>query len=80
MSDVAIKFGQENRTPYGSVEMGTVICDSCGVRFMITQDAHHQDLNAAERQARWLERLLAEDHANGFEHEDAIDLPGFSHN
>jgi hypothetical protein len=79
MSDVAIKFGQESRRLAGSVELGTVICDACGARFAITQDAQHQDLNAAERQAAWLEKHLAHDHANGFEHDDAIDLPGFAH-
>lgn len=79
MGDVAIKAGLEGRMPAGSVEMGTVICDSCGARFAITQDSQHQDVNAAERQAGWLEKRLAHDHANGFEHEDAIDLPGFAH-
>lgn len=78
MSDVAIKFGQEQRIPDGSVQLGTLICDVCGTRFTITQDAQHQDASAAERQAGWLERRLAEDHENGFEHDDAIDLPGFA--
>jgi hypothetical protein len=80
MSDVAVKFGRENRTPTDSVGMGVVICEGCGMRFTIRQDAQHQDENAAERQANWLERRLAHDHENGFEHDDAIDLPGFSRN
>jgi transcription elongation factor Elf1 len=79
MSDVAIKFGQESRMAPGSVQLGTLTCDVCGTRFAITQDAQHQDTDAAERQASWLEKRLAEDHENGFEHEDAIDLPGFAH-
>ncbi len=79
MSDVAVKLDESGRMPAGSVELGTLICDVCGTRFAITQDAQHQDLNAAERQALWLERRLVEDHENGFEHDDAIDLPGFAH-
>jgi hypothetical protein len=80
MSDVAIKIGQEKLTPIDSVEMGVVICDSCGARFTITQAVQHQNVEAAERQATWLERHLEHDHANGFEHDDSIDLPGFSRN
>jgi transcription elongation factor Elf1 len=80
MSNVAIKIGKERLTPADSVEMGVVICDNCGARFTITQPAHHQNMDAAERQATWLERKLEHDHANGFEHDDAIDLPGFSRN
>ena len=80
MSDVAIKVGQERLTPEDAVEMGVVICDNCGLRFTITQPSHHRNTDAAERQASWLEKHLAHDHENGFEHEDTIDLPGFSRN
>lgn len=78
MSDVAIKFGQDGRKPEGSVEVGVVTCDACAARFSITQDAQHQSMDAAERQATWLERRLVQDHENGLEHEDAIDLPGYA--
>jgi hypothetical protein len=77
MSDVAVKVGQ-SREPEGSVDMGVVTCDSCAARFTITHQAQHQDLEVAARQATWLERRLNHDHANGVEHEDQIDLPGFS--
>lgn len=80
ISDVAIKIGQERLTPADSVGMGIVICDNCGARFTITQPAQHRNPDAAERQASWLERRLAHDHESGFEHDDAIDLPGFSRN
>ncbi len=80
ISDVAIKIGQERLTPADAVEMGVVICDTCGLRFTITQPAPQRNLDAAERQAYWLEKHLANDHQNGFEHEDTIDLPGFSRN
>jgi hypothetical protein len=80
MSDVAIKIGQERLTPAESVDVGVVICDTCGARFTIAQDALHQNMVAAEQQATWLERKLSHDHENGFEHDDAIDLPGFSRN
>ncbi len=80
MSDVAIKFGQDSLKPEGSVDMGVVICDTCGTRFTIAQPAHYQNMDAAERQASWLEKHLAHDHENGFDHDDSIDLPGFSRN
>lgn len=80
MSDIAIKLGKESLKPADAVDMGVVICDTCGARFTIAQGAHHQNMEAAERQATWLERKLEHDHANGFEHDDAIDLPGFSRN
>lgn len=80
ISDIAIKVGQERLTPEDAVEMGVVICDSCGMRFTITQPSPHRNSEAAERQALWLERRLAHDHENGFDHDDAIDLPGFSRN
>ncbi len=80
MSDVAIKIGQERLTPADGVGMGVVICDTCGARFTISQAAHHQNMDAAEQQATWLERKLSHDHDNGFEHDDTIDLPGFSRN
>ncbi len=78
MSDVAVKHGQERLTPADSVEMGVVICDRCGTRFAITQAANHRSMDAAERQASWLEKHLAHDHDNEFEHDDTIDLPGFA--
>ncbi len=78
MSDVAIKLGQENLKPAETVDMGVVICDTCGARFTIAQGTHHQNMVAAEQQATWLERKLSHDHENGFEHDDTIDLPGFS--
>lgn len=78
MSDVAIKFGQDSRKPADTIEMGIVTCDTCSARFTINQDLHHQSMDAAEQQATWLERRLTHDHDAGVEHDDAIDLPGFS--
>jgi hypothetical protein len=78
MSDVALKFGRDHRSTTASVEMGVVTCDSCSARFTITHEAQHHDSDVAERQATWLERRLIQDHENGLEHEDAIDLPGYS--
>lgn len=78
MSDVAIKFGQDSRKPADTVEMGIVTCDTCAARFTINQDAQYQSMEAAERQATWLERRLTHDHEAGLDHDDAIDLPGFS--
>jgi len=78
MSDIAIRLDQNVPRPPASVEMGVVICDVCSARFGINQEAHHESMGAAERQATWLERRLIHDHENGLEHENTIDLPGYS--
>ena len=44
------------------VEMGTLRCDSCGEEFIVFQDPSRVDKKAAERQAKWLEKVLTEEH------------------
>ena len=55
--------------------MGTVRCDSCGEEFLI---GHHPALaNAknAERQPKWLDKVLAYDHECDRKRGDRIELP-----
>ena len=56
-------------------EMGTLRCDSCGEEFVIFHDPAFLDKNTAERQATWLERVLAEEHEREGKHGDRIQLP-----
>jgi len=55
--------------------MGTVRCDVCGEAFLI---GHHPALASdrnVERQAKWLEKVLAYDHEFDRSHPDRIELP-----
>lgn len=56
-------------------EMGTLRCDGCGEEFVIFQERASRDKTAAERQAHWLERVLAEEHERECKHADRIQLP-----
>jgi hypothetical protein len=55
--------------------MGTLRCDRCGEEFVVFHDPAIADNKAAERQARWLEKVLAEEHEREREHPDRIQLP-----
>jgi hypothetical protein len=55
--------------------MGTLRCDSCGEEFTVFQDFTFVDKKAAERQAQWLEKVLAEEHERERKHPDRIQLP-----
>ncbi len=73
---VAIKKGQTREKPAADCqEMGTVRCDGCGEEFVIGHQAAFVDKLAAEKQAYWLERVLAEEHERDKKHPDRIDLP-----
>jgi uncharacterized Zn finger protein (UPF0148 family) len=75
MRAVAIKKGQmRERTP-GFKEMGTLRCDSCGEEFVIKHDPAFMDKIVAERQAHWLEKVLADEHERDRQHSDRIQLP-----
>jgi hypothetical protein len=72
---VAIKLGQvRERTPEYTA-MGTLRCDGCGEQFTLFHDPVHADMSAAERQALWLEKVLAYEHEREQKHADRIDLP-----
>ena len=58
------KEGPESEKVTGFHEMGTVRCDGCGEEFVVTQEPTSVDNRLAEKQATWLEKVLANDHEN----------------
>jgi hypothetical protein len=75
MRAVAIKKGQSREKAVGLQEMGTVRCDGCGEEFAINHEPALVDKSLAEKQAGWLERVLADDHQCDRKHPDRIELP-----
>jgi hypothetical protein len=75
MKAVAIKKGQTREPAPDFKEMGTLRCDSCGEEFIVFHDPDFVDKAAAERQAHWLEKVLAEEHERERKHPDRIQLP-----
>jgi hypothetical protein len=75
MKAVAIKKGQTGEKVGGFCEMGTLWCDSCGEEFVISHDPAFADKKIAEKQAGWLEKVLAEEHERDKKHGDRIELP-----
>jgi hypothetical protein len=76
MKAVAIKKGQSREKAPGLREMGTLRCDTCGEEFTIGHEPASADSPRAGRQARWLEKVLAEEHEGEKRHPDRIELPG----
>jgi hypothetical protein len=75
MRAVAIKKGQSREKAAGFQEMGTLRCDGCGEEFCIDQHPAFVDKWVAEKQAKWLEKVLAEEHERDKKHPDRIELP-----
>jgi hypothetical protein len=75
MKAVAIKKGQSREMAPGFQEMKILRCDACGEDFSIRHARPFLDLTVAEKQARWLEKVLAEEHERGAKHADRIELP-----
>jgi len=75
MRAVAIKKGQTREKAAGLREMGTLRCDSCAEEFVIGHQPTLADKRIAGNQARWLEKVLAEEHERDKKHPDRIDLP-----
>jgi hypothetical protein len=75
MRAVAIKKGQMRERAPGFTEMGTLRCDDCGEEFVIVHDPAFLDKTIAQRQAHWLEKVLAEEHERERKHPDRIQLP-----
>jgi hypothetical protein len=75
MKAVATKKGLGQEKPAGFREMGTLRCDGCGEEFSIGHDPAFVDKWLAEKQAYWLERVLAEEHDRDKKHADRIELP-----
>jgi uncharacterized Zn finger protein (UPF0148 family) len=74
MRAVAIKKSSREKT-VGFQEMGTLRCDSCGEEFFIGHQPASANRWAAEQQAKWLEKVLAEEHESAKKHADRIELP-----
>jgi len=75
MAAVAIKKGQTREQAPAFKEMGTLRCDGCGEEFIVFHDPAFVDKAVAERQAQWLEKVLAEEHERERKHPDRIELP-----
>jgi hypothetical protein len=75
MKAVAIRKGQMGERAPAFEEMGTLRCDSCGEEFVVFHDPAFVDKKAAEQQAQWLEKVLAEEHERERKHPDRIQLP-----
>jgi hypothetical protein len=75
MMAVAIKKGQSRDKVEGLQEMGTLRCDGCGEEFSIGHAPGSVDKWVAEKQAKWLEKVLAEEHQRDKKHPDRIELP-----
>jgi hypothetical protein len=74
MRAVAVKKSSREKT-IGFQEMGTLRCDGCGEEFVIGHNPQSTDKRVAEKQARWLEKVLAEEHERDGKHSDRIELP-----
>ena len=75
MRAVAIKKGQNREKAEGFQEMGVLRCDGCGEEFVIGHQPAFVDKKIAEKQAGWLEKVLAEEHERDLKHPDRIELP-----
>jgi hypothetical protein len=75
MKALAIKKGQSREKAAGFQEMGTLRCDDCGEEFVIGHHPASVNKWVAEKQAKWLEKVLAEEHERDKKHSDRIELP-----
>ena len=75
MNAAAIKKGHTDERAVGFRDMGTFRCDQCGELFSIVHNPLLVDKWVAERQAHWLEKVLAEEHEREKKHPDLIELP-----
>jgi len=75
MRAVAIKKGQGQEKATGFQVMGTLRCEGCGEEFFIVHHLALMDKWLAEKQAHWLEKVLAEEHERDKKHADLIELP-----
>jgi hypothetical protein len=76
MKAVAIKKDQaRDKATVDFRAMGILRCDVCGEDFVICQSPGFVDKSVADRQAHWLEKVLAEEHEREKKHADRIELP-----
>jgi hypothetical protein len=74
MRAVAVKKSSREKT-IGFQEMGTLRCEDCGEEFVLGHNPQSVDGRVAEKQAKWLEKILADDHQCDKKHPDRIELP-----
>ena len=74
MRAAAIKKGSREKT-LGSQEMGILRCEGCSEEFFIGHRPQSADKRVAEQQAKWLEKVLADEHERDRKHSDRIELP-----
>ncbi len=74
MRAVAIKKSSREKAT-GFQEMGSLRCDLCGEEFFIGHNPGSVDKWVAEKQVKWLEKVLAEEHERDKKHPDRIELP-----
>ena len=74
MLAIAVKKGSREKA-LGYQQMGTLRCDGCGEEFFIGHNPQSADKRVAEMQAKWLEKVLAEEHERDRKHPDRIELP-----
>jgi hypothetical protein len=72
---IAVKKGLNLTVFSGLQEMGVLRCDLCGEEFVIGHSPEIADRKAAEKQAHWLEKVLADDHERQKKHVERIELP-----
>jgi hypothetical protein len=76
MKAVAIKKDQTRDKATADFQaMGILRCDTCGDDFVICHAPVFVDKSLADRQAHWLEKVLAEEHERDKKHSDRIELP-----
>jgi hypothetical protein len=74
MRAVATKKGSCEKT-MGFRGMGALRCVDFGEEFFIGHNPQSADKQVAEKQAEWLEKVLAEEHERDRKHSDRIELP-----
>jgi len=76
MKAAAIKKEQtREQVDAGFQAMGILRCDTCLEDFVICHSPAFVDKAVADRQAHWLEKVLAEEHERDKKHPDRIELP-----
>jgi hypothetical protein len=72
---IALKKGKSHLELAGLQEMGVFRCDGCGEEFVIGHPPQGANPQTAQRQACWLEEVLAEEHELEKKHAARIELP-----
>ena len=76
MKSVAIKKDQTRDKAIADFQaMGILRCDTCLEDFVICHSPAFVDKAVADRQAHWLEKVLAEEHERDKKRPDRIELP-----